>query len=59
MSTTSDKIARLKIDLYWQEHVAREALSPAQRKRCLARVEKIKAQIAELEAQQSNTEDAQ
>ncbi len=56
MTSPAETIAQLKIKLYWQEHVARDALYPAQRKRCLARVEKLKAQIAELEAQQ-NTED--
>ena len=58
MPTATEAIAALKIKLYWQEHVARDALNPAQRKRCLARVDKIKAEIAALEAQQP-TEDAQ
>lgn len=43
-------IGAMRQSLYWQEHVAATTRNPDQRKRCLAAADRLKAQIAAIEA---------
>ena len=61
MTSPAETIATLKIKLFWEEHKARNAQDEweACRRRanaCQDSVERLKAKIAKLEAQQTDTE---
>ena len=49
MARSEKLLGALRISLYWQEHVAANALNHVQRERCRARAAKLAAEIAAIE----------